>query len=1064
MAVSVTTLDAVLRATVSRLPDQVAVIGDEHWSYARLDAEATRRALALRASGVRPGDRVAVALKGDAEALAVVAAVARCGASLVPVDLANPPARVAFILADSGCRLIVADSAGALRGPPPGGCPVITTSELAGVAPVTSLSPPEPDAPVASLAPPGPDMEAYVLYTSGSTGRPKGVRVRHSAIADHAIVFAEFLGLTPADRVLQFSSLGFDTALEEIWCTWAAGAALVVKRARVLGPYEVGELVRRSGVSVLSLPTAYWRTLAGELDGVSRAGWEGLRCVSIGGEAASVADLRAHRRGALAGADLVNGYGPTECVVTATARRFGPSDPVDSAAGSLPIGAALPGRVAVALLPDGRTAGPGQEGELLVGGVIADGYVGRDELTARRFVRRRIAGEERTMYRTGDIVRVPADGDGFVFLRRVDDQVKLRGYRIELGEVDAALRELGPVRDAAAALVPREHAEPLLGALVVPRCPEAWQAAEAAGTLAASVPPAMIPAVWVMADKVPLNVNGKIDRVRVAEAIAAGAGGARDARPPSSDDDRPLALLARIWADVLDMPDPSPSDDFLDSGGDSLLAVRLAARARALGLAVSPSMVLQHGSLERIALAATATTSTGTTPQPRPGADPLRTGSTPAATPAGRLMPSQLRWILDGPVPDIHHFVLPNLFRIPAALPDAAVEAAGRAIVAAHGALRSSIDFGAPAIRELPVDAVDPVEIVELPAGPMDAVLPPAAERILSSMDPALGGLFRLVRLRSGERHRLLVAAHHAVVDGWSMALLTDEVETALSTWARTGQARLHPPAASVADYAAHIARYVASDQARHDHAAWLAAPWSELDTLDGVRRDGAGLLPTIVTSHALLPAGDTDAFLRASSRIGRPDALLRACLLVAVAEWTGVPVQAVDVYGNNRVNPPGGLDLTRTIGYIQTTHPEFAVVEGTGVKAVRSVLDGPRYAPPRPYGFDALRFLSPSAEERSALAALPRPVLRLNYRSQMDRLSRRASDAILADADEDTGRHRSPRQRERYLLMFEADVIGDRLDIGVKFSTDQFDRDAIDTLAARAARLLGETVRKGAR
>ena len=187
----------------------------------------------------------------------------------------------------------------------------------------------------------------------------------------------------------------------------------------------------------------------------------------------------------------------------------------------------------------------------------------------------------------------------------------------------------------------------------------------------------------------------------------------------------------------------------------------------------------------------------------------------------------------------------------------------------------------------------------------------------------------------------------------------------------------------------------------------------------------------------------------------GRPVDLLRSAIFVAMSEWTGTRTWAIDIYDNHRAAPVGGIDVSRTIGYLQSTHPEIAVICGDGTPTVACLLAAPRSAPVNLFSFDALRFQSPVSSEHKAPAGLPRPSLRLNYRSQLSRLEQRADGGPLSDTDEDTG---PGRARTQYDLMFEGDVIDDEFVVGAKFSTDHFHEADIDALTRRIAELMRST------
>jgi len=1009
------TLDAIVSAAAASRPADLAMIAEERWSFRRLDAAATTVARALGELGVRRGDRVALKLAPSGRALVLLAAIAKAGASAVPFDVSTPQARLRDLTAEVSVRLTVDSPAGLDR-----------LFEHDGTGPMPEGARPED--------------EAYVIYTSGSTGTPKGVSVSQAAIAEHAWHAAAYLGLNPSDRVLQFASLGFDVAQEEIWPSWAAGAAVVVNPVWLPDPHQLSEIAADHEVTVLQLPTAYWRTVTAELGGPADGAFSGIRLVVVGGEAARRADLVAHASSALRHAELVNGYGPTETVVTSVAFRFPAGSELPAGQAAVPIGCAFPGRRVAVITDGGELAGPEQEGELWVGGLLADGYAGRPDLTEASFVSAPSMPGGGRWYRTGDRVLVLPGGQ-LLFAGRLDDQVKLRGYRIELGEVDAALRESGLVADAATALVEHDGAEPGLGALVVAR--NSYDPGQLAGLLDGKLPAAFVPVLWARAEAIPLTPAGKIDRVAVARLIAAGSGG-RERRPAAPGGaPPPAAALADLWREVLGVTEADPGASFFALGGDSLLAVRFAARARARGIVVKPADVVRCGTLG--AIAATAVS------QPRP----------PAAVPAAAriaMLPAQYRWLLDGPIADPRHFLVSALLRIQPELPDAALTDVASVLLEQHTALSSSFDLATPGVAVARRDLAEVVNVIDI-GGPQ--ALRTAAQDVKSALDPAAGQVFRLVRFRAGDDHWLLIVVHHLVLDGWSMAMLVDEVDVALGRRLAAGRARLDPPTETVAGVGAAIAAYLASEQARRDARAWQDAPWADLAPLP-MRREGPGLLPSVVTSRSAIAAGDTATILRRlPAAAGRPVDLLRASIMVAMAEWTGTATTAIDVYDNHRASAVGGVDVSRTIGYLQSTHPEIGVVRGAATEAVFALLAAPRFAPPNLFSFDALRFLSPLASEREALAGLPRPVLRLNYRSQLSRLEQRASGSPLADADQDTGPDRAPTQAERYDLMFEGDVIDDEFIVGAKFSTDHFARAEVDKLTGRIADLMSSAARE---
>ncbi|MEV8635036.1 amino acid adenylation domain-containing protein [Streptosporangium sp. NPDC051023] len=508
-------------AAVLARPDAVAVAcGDVTLTYAELDARADELAVLLRTRGVVPGDVIGVRLGRTPDTIAALLATWRAGAAYLPLDPDYPQDRLAFLVEDSGASFVldsVADGAG-----------------------------PYPSAP----RPAPRDTAAYVIYTSGSTGTPKGVVVEHDGLAARVAWMREAYGLHPADRIVQFASLSFDTHAEEIYPALAAGA-----RLELLPDGAVTLPDHLAGVTVLDLPTAYWHALVDQIDEIP---WpETLRLVILGGEQVHEAAVTRWRERFGDRVRLVNTYGPTEATIIATAAEL------DGSPGRPPIGRPVGGTRILVLDQHGEPVPPGAPGELCVAGAgVARGYLGRPALTAQRFVPG--PGGSR-VYRTGDRARWRADGQ-LEFLGRDDDQVKVRGFRIELGEIEARLLACPGVGQAAVAV----RNETLIGYVVGPA-----QGEELGRQLAATLPAYMVPALWVSLESLPLTGSGKIDRT----ALPAPETSAEARVAPRGDAEE---LVAEVFGEVLGIEEVGAFDDFFALGGHSLLATRVIARLRAL--------------------------------------------------------------------------------------------------------------------------------------------------------------------------------------------------------------------------------------------------------------------------------------------------------------------------------------------------------------------------------------------------------------------------------------------------------------------------------------------------
>ncbi|MFG1945396.1 amino acid adenylation domain-containing protein [Nonomuraea sp. NPDC048826] len=540
------TVPALIERAVAATPEATALMwGGEAMSYARLDARVARLAAALRRRGVAAGSVVGVCLPRSAEAVVALLAVWRAGGAYLPLDPDYPDERLAFLISDSGARLVVTDAGLAPRLP----------SET-----VVLVSADEPGhGEHGWTGGRNPDDPAYVIYTSGSTGRPKGVLVEHGSLARRVRWMREAYGIGPDDRVAQFASLSFDAHAEELYPALTSGAGVLLLPDGAASLPDALRTPAGGQVTVLDLPTAYWHRLTEALDDVT---WpEPLRLVILGGEQVHAAAVAGWRDRFGDRVRLVNTYGPTEATVIATAADLGEADTV----GRPPIGRPIGGTTAHVLGPYGEPVPPGFPGELCLGGAgLARGYLGRPALTADRFVPDPSGPPGSRLYRTGDRVRRRPDGT-LEFLGRFDAQVKVRGFRVEPGEVETALLTHPGVRQA----VVTADAERLAAYVVGPAGPN-----ELRTHLAATLPAHLVPTAWVSLAALPLTITGKVD---VAALPAPGPGPVAEFVPPRTDAE---VLVAGIWGELLGVEAVGAHDDFFALGGHSLLATRVAALLR----------------------------------------------------------------------------------------------------------------------------------------------------------------------------------------------------------------------------------------------------------------------------------------------------------------------------------------------------------------------------------------------------------------------------------------------------------------------------------------------------
>jgi amino acid adenylation domain-containing protein len=587
------------------------VFGERTLGYGELNARANRLAHRLMALGVKPEARVGIAVERSIDMVVGILAILKAGGAYVPLDPGYPADRLAYMAEDSGIALLLTQSSVAARLPFGVALAMLELDTLDCDAPELGATG-RPAWPVHNprVALHGESL-AYLIYTSGSTGKPKGVGIAHRALVRHARESVRFFGLTPADRMLQFSTLNFDGFIEQTFAPLVAGAAIVL-RGPLLWDSDTfyRELIDKQ-ISVADLTTAYWLLLAQDFARHGVRPYGALRQVHAGGEAMPSEGLNAWRAAGLGGVTLLNTYGPTEATVTASVLDCAPYLEAGHALPQrMPIGVPLAGRALRVVGADFSPVPQGAVGELCIGGeLLARGYMGRPGLSAQRFVADPFDDAGGRLYRTGDLVRWNAHGQ-LEYLGRIDHQVKIRGFRVELGEIEAGLLAQPGVREAV--VVPSEG--PSGARLVGYVSGHGLDTAALRLRLGELLPDYMVPAALVALEALPLNANGKVDRKALPAPEFAVANA--PAEPPQEGAQGALeAALAAIWAQVLRVPHVGRHDNFFELGGDSLVALRLLARvnkSRVLSVQMSLQELLEKQTIARLV----AQLDIGAPPQP----------------------------------------------------------------------------------------------------------------------------------------------------------------------------------------------------------------------------------------------------------------------------------------------------------------------------------------------------------------------------------------------------------------------------------------------------------------
>ncbi|MEM9266978.1 MAG: non-ribosomal peptide synthetase, partial [Cyanobacteria bacterium P01_F01_bin.13] len=547
---------------VEQVPSQIALVyKDQQLTYAELNAKANQVAHCLIAQGIKPDMPVGICCERSLEMIIALLAVLKAGGAYLPLDPGYPQERLEYIMTDAQVDIVLTQSPlkSKLLGIPKHILCLDTDPRI-----LDNDNQTEPKVDVE------PHHLAYIIYTSGSTGKPKGVMIEHQAVAHYVQATIAQYDITSADCILQFASISFDVAIEEIFTSLLAGARLQLRTADMIGTSsQFLRCCQDWNITVLNLPTAYWHQLVTDIANAQLQLPLSVRLMVIGGERVLPSLVKVWQQQVGDYPRFINAYGPTETTVTATGYWISSSTEILQ---EVPIGKPFANTETYILDKYRQPVPTGVPGELYIGGnSLARGYLNRPDLTELKFIPHPYSREANArLYKTGDRVRYLSDGN-IEFLGRVDNQVKIRGFRIELGEVESALLQYPGVRETVVVVREDTPGSPQLIGYIIPASEQLASTSDLKGFLRQRLPSYMVPATIFPLETFPLTPNGKID----VRALPAPSSLMMEEETVYVAPRTPLeSSLATIWAEILDLPKVSIQDSFFELGGHSLQAIQ----------------------------------------------------------------------------------------------------------------------------------------------------------------------------------------------------------------------------------------------------------------------------------------------------------------------------------------------------------------------------------------------------------------------------------------------------------------------------------------------------------
>ncbi|WP_344591675.1 amino acid adenylation domain-containing protein, partial [Actinomadura vinacea] len=990
-------------------PESVAVrCGDDALTYAELLGRADRLVSHLRGVGVGPESVVGLCLERGVDLVVAVVAVWRAGAAYLALDPEYPPDRLAFMVSDSGMRVLV-------------GHRTVAQGVADGLT-VVWLDDPEIEAcPAADPVPVDAVGLAAVIYTSGTTGWPKGTLVTFGSLA---MVFAAWQAahFEPGSRYrwLSLASASFDVFTGDVVRALCSGGTLVLGRVGLqLDVAEWAALMSAERINALESAPRY-------VDQLVEHGrrLDDLRLV--------VVTTDVWRTGAAARAREVFGpevrvltaYGVTETTIDSTYSTVTVLAE-NGADRAVPIGGPLPGTRLYVLDAHLNPVPVRAPGELWIGGEqVARGYGGRPALTAERFVADLFAGDGSRLYRTGDRVRWLPDGR-LEFLGRVDEQVKVRGFRIEPGEVEAVLAA-HPLVDSAVVVAAGEGADRRLVAHLVSA--DRADGVPDVGGLRAFVgerlPAFMIPSVFTELAELPLTPNGKIDRAALPALEGSRVGSATAYVEPRTEVER---VLAEVWTQVLGVEQVGVEDNFFELGGDSIMSIQVVARARERSVHITVVQVFDHQTVAGLA-------SVASSESPVDAEQGLVVGDFP-------LSPIQ-RWFLERELPEPWHFNQSMVLAVAERVTPERLRQALHTVVEHHDALRSRFvrDEGVWTGRMV---AVEPGELLWVVEGDDWA----RGAEAQAGLDLSDGPLLRAVLFERGEANQvLLIVAHHLVVDAVSWPILLEDLSLAYEG------AELPAKTTSFRAWSQRLTELAGSiDPAE-------AGYWREVEAAAGALprdHDGPNTNALARRISVTLGAEQTGRLLHevpAAFQTQINDVLL-AALGMVLAPWARTEQVVVDLEGHGREDVGADIDLSRTVGWFTIVHPVVlgAAADGDLGAALRRTKERLRAVPRKGLGYTLLRHLT------GETPLGPAPEIGFNYLGQTTQATRSAGRY------RPTGRRigeSEPADADRaHLLSINTQVAGGRLEMVWTYGGQVHEEATIGRLARRYTEVLGDLI-----
>ncbi|MBU9709582.1 amino acid adenylation domain-containing protein [Paenibacillus sp. AK121] len=1022
-------LHVLFEEQVAQSPDRLAVtFADTQLTYRELNERSDRLACVLTSHGIRRGSgaqiqRVGIVAERSIEMVVGMLAIMKAGGAYVPIDPEYPEERIRYLLEDSGAELLLSQRREQISFEP--GIPVIDlsdaqlwSSEFEGYTHTHES---------ASITNGGSALDlSHVIYTSGTTGKPKGVMVNHRNVA-RLVKGNSYATLDENTRMLQMGAVVFDASTFEIWGTLLNGGQLyVVNHDTILDAAKFKQVMNKYRINTMFMTTALFNQHSQQDIEV----FASLKELLVGGDVMSVPHVNRVLK-EYPQLRLSNVYGPTENTTFSTTYEI--TEPQTQ---GVPIGRPIDHSTIYVVNRSLKLQPVGAWGELLLGGDgVALGYLNRPELTAEKFIESPFRPEE-YCYRTGDLVRWRADGV-LEYKGRMDEQVKIRGYRIELGEVETRLSTIAGVKESVVTVRQDDSGQKQLCAYFV--TDSELSASDLRSVLSQDLPSYMVPSYFVQLSKLPLTLNGKVDR-RALPAPEPNVDTGMDYVAPETD---VQLALAAAWGAILGIQKVGTQDNFFHLGGDSIKAIQVSSRLFQAGYKLEMKDLFKYPTIAGL--------STYIQPVKRVAEQGEVTGHVV-------LTPIQ-RWFFEQSTDEPHYFNQSVMLYRQEGYNERALRLALHQITAHHDALRMTfrssengytawnrgVGEGEPYHLEC-FDYRDSEVIEEN----LEKMIEAKCNEIQSSISLSEGPLMRLGLFRCPDGDHLLVVIHHLTVDGVSWRILFEDLATAYEQAAKGEQViQLPHKTDSFQTWAEKLHAYANSPAMERERAYWEGIAQAKPAPLPqdyGHNEHDKPLIGDSESVTALWTHEETEQLLKQANRAYRTEIndLLLTAVGMALQAWSGHDRFLINLEGHGREAILPEVDITRTIGWFTSQYPVLLDMpkETALSQRIKHAKEGLRSIPQKGIGYGILKYL---AEVSPALCEVD-PEISFNYLGQFDQ-DMKGND--LQSSPYSGGMPLSPTMARTYTLDFGGIISGGQLGLTISYSRTSYRPETIERLAS---------------